>query len=321
MAYTSGGTIQALDYNLLTWGGNTQVYNATPDNLAEVWGIGNGQGGYGQDTSLISTLAAGTTVSATQWAGLVYTLNKTLGHQAGTAALLTGAVQGGNIGIVAGATITAFANVAAAITTINTNKLNFNSTRGATTTGLNLDKAYTNEAATLTQTITVTFASADQARYFFNAGGRLSLVVGHGGDFEQNAKETNWRDLINAVGTIHLDQLTSTRTGTGETLTTDGSAIGYWDLTTSNQTLIKLTQDTAPYTANYIDIFAKVAGAGGSNGGLGTQVIFQIDYFDGSADGGFNDGISGTVRNRIDIVKPEITYLADVWGTITVGAV
>jgi hypothetical protein len=318
MAYTSGGTIQALDYNLLTWGGNTQVYNATPDNLAEVWGVGNGQNGYGQDTSLISTLSAGTTVSATQWAGLVYTLNKTLGHQGGAAAQLA---TGSNIGIVAGATIAAFANVATAITTINTNKLNFNSTRGATTTGSNLDKVYNTEGATMTQTITVTFASADQARYFFNAGGRLSLVAGQAGDFEQNAKETNWRDLINAIGTIHLDQLTSTRTGTGETLTTDGSSIGYWDLTTSNQTLIRLTQDTAPYTANYIDIFAKVAGTAGSNGGLGTQVIFQIDYVDGSADGGFNDGISGTVRNRIDIVKPEITYLADVWGSITVGAV
>jgi hypothetical protein len=209
--------------------------------------------------------------------------------------------------------------VATAVTTINTNKLNFNSTRGATTTGSNLDKVYNTEGATMTHTITVTFASADQARYFFNAGGRLSLVVSETGFFTSNAKETNWATLINAIGTIHLDQLTSTRTGTGETLTTDGSAIGYWDLTTSNQTLIRLTEDTAPYTANYIDIFARVAGAAGSNGGLGTEVIFQIDYVDGSADGGFNDGIIGTVRNRIDIVKPEITYLSDVWGTITVG--
>jgi hypothetical protein len=242
-------------------------------------------------------------------------LNRSLQHQGGAAATL------GPLNYTAGSVITHFANVATSVTTINTNKLNFDSTRGATTTGANLDKAYTNEAATMTQTITVTFASADQARYFFNAGGRLSLVAEQAGDFEQNAKETNWRDLINAVGTIHLDQLTSTRTGTGETLTTNGSAIGYWDLTTSNQTLIRLTQDTSPYTDNYIDIFAKVAGAAGSNGGLGTQVIFQIDYVDGSADGGFNDGISGTVRNRIDIVKPEITYLSDVWGSITVGAV
>jgi hypothetical protein len=317
MAYTAGGTIEAWDYNRLTWGGNTSgVYTSTPSNFAYVWGVGSGQFGYGQDASAISTVSAGGTVTATQWSTFVQRLNLALAHQAGAGARLA---SGSNIGIVAGATIAAFANVATAVTTVNTNKLDFNSTRGATTTGGNLDKAYTNEAATMTHTITVTFASADQARYFFNAGGRLSLVASQAGDFTANDKETNWATLINAVGTIHLDQLTSTRTGTGETLTTNGSAIGYWDLTTSNQTLIRLTDDTAPYTANYIDIFARVAGAAGSNGGLGTEVIFQIDYVDGSADGGFNDGISGTVRNRIDIVKPEITYLADVWGTITVG--
>lgn len=307
MSYAQGSVIDAADYNGLVGSNST-----TAGTINYVWDTGNGQFGYGQGAVAAVSVAA--TVTATQWSTMLNALNRSLQHQGGAAATL------GPLNYTAGSVITHFANVATSVTTINTNNLNFNSTRGATTTGSNLDKAYTNEAATLTHTITVTFASADQARYFFNAGGRLSLVVSQAGDFEQNAKETNWRDLINAVGTIHLDQLTSTRTGTGETLTTNGSAIGYWDLTTSNQTLIKLTQDTAPYTDNYIDIFARVAGAAGSNGGLGTQVIFQIDYFDGSADGGFNDGISGTVRNRIDIVRPNTTYLSDVWGTITVGA-
>jgi hypothetical protein len=308
MSYAQGSVIDAADYNGLVGSNST-----TAGTINYVWDTGNGQFGYGQGA--VSAVSAAATITATQWSTMLAALNKALQHQAGAAATL------GPVNYTAGSVITYFANVATSVTTINTNKLDFNSTRGATTTGSNLDKAYTTEASTMTHTITVTFASADQARYFFNAGGRLSLVASQAGDFEQNAKETNWRDLINAVGTIHLDQLTSTRTGTGETLTTNGSAIGYWDLTTSNQTLIKLTQDTSPYTDNYIDIFARVAGAAGSNGGLGTQVIFQIDYFDGSADGGFNDGISGTVRNRIDIVKPEVTYLTDVWGSITVGAV
>lgn len=308
MSYAQGSVIDAADYNGLVGSNST-----TAGTINYVWDTGNGQFGYGQGA--VSAVSAAATVTATQWSTMLAALNKALQHQGGAAATL------GPVNYTAGSIITYFANVATSVTTINTNKLNFNSTRGATTTGANLDKAYTNEAATMTQTITVTFASADQARYFFNAGGRLSLVASQAGDFTANAKETNWATLINAIGTIHLDQLTSTRTGTGETLTTNGSAIGYWDLTTSNQTLIRLTEDTSPYTANYIDIFAKVAGAAGSNGGLGTQVIFQIDYVDGSADGGFNDGISGTVRNRIDIVKPEITYLTDVWGSITVGAV
>ena len=307
MSYAQGSTIDAADYNGLVGSNST-----TAGTINYVWSTGNGQFGYGQ--SAVSAVSIAATVTATQWSTMLNALNRSLQHQGGAGASL------GLLNYTAGSVITFFSNVSTSVTTINTNNLNFNSTRGSTTTGANLDKVYNTEGATMTHTITVTFDSADQARYFFNAGGRLSLVASQAGDFEQNAKETSWRDLINAVGTIHLDQLTSTRTGTGETLTTNGSAIGYWDLTTSNQTLIRLTQDSSPYTANYIDIFARVAGTAGSNGGLGTQVIFQIDYVDGSADGGFNDGISGTVRNRIDIVRPNTTYLSDVWGTIAVSA-
>ena len=314
MAYTSGGTIQALDYNLLAWGGNTtNTYTSATNNLAVVWGIGTGQFGYGQDVSLISAVTAATTVTATQWAGLVYTVNKTLGHQAGTAALLTGAVQGGNIGITAGATITAFANVATAVTTVTTNKLNFNSTRGSTTASANFDATFS--TSSFTQTITVTFDSADKARYFFNSGGRLDLVFSPS-SLTDNAKETSYNDLMNAVGTLSLDVLTSTRLGTGESLTTDGLAIGYWDLTTSNQTILKLTSDNSTYTGNTLEVFMRVAGAAGTNGGLGTQVIYDITYTDG-ADEAFDDAISGTFRHRIDVIRPEVTYLADVWGTIT----
>ena len=316
MAYTSGGTIQALDYNLLAWGGNTtNTYTSATNNLAVVWGIGTGQFGYGQDVSLISAVTAATTVTATQWAGLVYTVNKTLGHQAGTAALLTGAVQGGNIGITAGATITAFANVATAVTTVTTNKLNFNSTRGSTTASANFDATFS--TSSFTQTITVTFDSADKARYFFNSGGRLDLVFSPS-SLTDNAKETSYNDLMNAVGTLSLDVLTSTRLGTGESLTTDGLAIGYWDLTTSNQTILKLTSDNSTYTGNTLEVFMRVAGAAGTNGGLGTQVIYDITYTDG-ADEAFDDAVSGTFRHRVDITPPETTFLANSWGVFGVS--
>jgi hypothetical protein len=304
MAYSSGGLIQATDYN-----GLAQTNAA---NVAYVLGTGSQQFGYGQSTTAIASVSAAGTVTATQWAGLVHSINKVLGHQGGAGAQLA---SGSNIGITAGATIAAFANVSTAVTTINTNKLDFNSTRGTLVTGANFDATFS--TSTFTRTITVTFASADQARYFFNAGGRFSLVFVPSG-LTDNNKETSYNDLMNAIGTLHLDQLTSTRTGTGETLTTNGLAIGYWDLTTSNQTILKLTSDNANYTANTLEVLMRVAGAAGSNGGLGTQVIYDITYTDG-ADEAFDDAVSGTFRHRIDVVKPEVTYLADVWGTITVS--
>lgn len=313
MAYSSGGLISREDYNHLAWGGNvTGTYSGSINNVAYVMGTGNGQFGYGQDVSLIDAVSTGGTVTAAQWAGLVFLLNRALAHQGGSGTQLA---TGSNINMTAGETITYFANVATAVTTINTNKLNFNSTRGSTTSSSNFDTSF--NTSSFTQTITVTFDSADKARYFFNGGGRLSLVFTPSG-LSDNNKEQSYADLMNAVGTLHLDQLTSTRTGSGETTTTNGLSIGYWDLTTTDQTILKLTSDNSTYTGNTLEIKARVAGAAGSNGGLGTQVVYSIVYTDG-ADEAFDDTVSGTFRHRIDVVRPETTYLTDVWGTISVA--
>ena len=304
MTYTAGGTIQATDYNGLA--------NVSAANVWYVLSTGSGTYGYGQDAASISTVSVAGTITATQWAGLVHSVNKILGHQGGAGAQLA---TGSNIGITAGATITAFANVSTAVTTIGTNRLSFNSTRGTLVTGADFDATFA--TSTFTRTITVTFASADQARYFFNAGGRFSLVFTPSG-LTDNNKETSYNDLMNAVGTLHLDAETSTRTGTGETLTTNGLAIGYWDLTTSNQTILKLTSDNATYTANTLEVLMRVAGSAGTNGGLGTQVIYDITYTDG-ADEAFNDAVSGTFRHRVDITPPETTFLANSWGVFGVA--
>jgi len=304
MTYSAGGTIQATDYNGLA--------NVSAANVWYVLSTGSGTYGYGQDAASISTVSAASTITATQWAGLVHSVNKILGHQSGAGAQLA---TGSNIGITAGATITAFANVATAVTTIGTNRLSFNSTRDTPVTGANFDATFAN--STFTRTITVTFASADQARYFFNAGGRFSLVFSPSG-LTDNLKEQSYTDLMNAIGTLHLDAETSTRTGTGETVTTDGLAIGYWDLTTSNQTILKLTSDNSTYTGNTLEVFMRVAGAAGTNGGLGTQVIYDITYTDG-ADEAFDDAVSGTFRHRVDITPPETTFLANSWGVFGVA--
>ena len=304
MTYSTGGLIQAADYNGLA--------STNASNVAYVLGTGSQQFGYGQSITSIASVSAAGTITATQWAGLIHSINKVLGHQGGAGAQLA---SGSNIGITAGATIAAFANVSTAVTTINTNKLDFNSTRGTLVTGANFDATFS--TSSFTRTITVTFASADQARYFFNAGGRFSLVFSPSG-LTDNLKETSYTDLMNAIGTLHLDALTSTRTGTGETITTNGLAIGYWDLTTSNQTILKLTSDNANYTANTLEVLMRVAGAAGSNGGLGTQVIYDITYTDG-ADEAFDDAVSGTFRHRVDITPPETTFLANSWGVFGVS--
>ena len=73
MTYTSGGLIQATDYN-------TFISTGTP-NINNIWGTGSGDSGWGQ--TAINTVAVADTVTATQWASLVNTLS-TMGSQTGT---------------------------------------------------------------------------------------------------------------------------------------------------------------------------------------------------------------------------------------------
>jgi len=324
MAYSSGGTIQFIDYNNLAWGGNTTgVYSGTIKNVAYVMGVGSGAFGYGQDVSLISTVASGDQVTAAKWAGLFYLTNRALAHQSGAAAQIA---SGSNLNATSGETITAFANVASAATTINTNAALFNSTRGTSAAAVTNDGTWNTATPTTFQQVrTVTFASADAARYFFNAGGRIaiSLTTVSGTD---NSKEQSWTNLLNnGFGTLNFDFTTSARTGTGYTLTTDGSALGFWDLTGSNQTLIRLTETTAAYNTNYVEVLAAISGAAGSNGGLGTTITFTINYADQAADTaydlGFNpDLINMTMRTSTVITPPESTYLTATWGTPVVAA-
>jgi hypothetical protein len=319
MAYTSGGLIQAIDYNYFTWGGNTTgTYSGTINNLALVFGSGFGYKGYGQDVSLISALTVGTTVSATQWAGLVYTLNRALGHQGGAGSQLA---SGSNIGITAGATITAFANVATAIGSINANA-NIAATNGTTVTGTNFATNIVGGTGTFEGNFsrTVTFASADQARYFFNAGGYLTWVVGN---VINNNSTLRSADLVTQFATYQAsgsvkNGTSIARTGTGGSANVTNNSLGYWQCTTSLQELTKVTSANYRYEYNndFTNVRVKSSGVTGVNGDNGAIVTFNFAYYMFSTFVGANDEVNVTVNHRIDIVPPETTYFANTWGVI-----
>ena len=83
MTYSSGGTIQASDYNNFA----TQVNN--------IWGTGYGNVGYGQSTTLSAVSSQGT-ITATQWATMINTLNSVSKHQSGGSGTGISAPTAGN---------------------------------------------------------------------------------------------------------------------------------------------------------------------------------------------------------------------------------
>jgi hypothetical protein len=305
MAYTTAGVIEPWDFNRIAWGGNTQVYNATPDNLAEIWGVGSGIRGYGQPTSGFVPVLSGGTVTAAQWASLVYGVNKALGHQ-GLAQLATGS----NIGITTGATISAFANVETAVTSINSNPLLW-AAQGATTTGVlywTSLSAATFAAFTQVWTRTITFASGDAARYFFNAGGQINWSF--------NAQNLNGTARSGDVVTVFNSYLTggnimnirgSGRTGTGGTATVN--SVGYANLTTTVSLASSVTSTVATYTGDVGNVNIRSNGLQGSNGDTGSVITLQFGYTSPQEGGDWNSAISANVGVRIDIVSPSTTYL------------
>lgn len=311
MAYAQGDLILDDHYNTFATGNADGTTNHAVANINTVWGVGNGNKGYGQ-TSTLSAVSAGSTVTATQWSTMISRLNSILTHQSGA---------GSGLGLpTAGSTITYLSTLSTNVTNAFNNRLNFNNTRGTAST-TNYDGTWNVGApTTFSQSRTVTFAGSDEARYFFNAGGRVALVLSSPSGGADTAKEQSITALANAVGTLYLDQSTSGRTGSGQTLTTDGSSIGFWDLTTSNQTLITLTCTSANYTTNTVTIAARCTGTAGSNGGIGNVITFDITYNDAANDGAWNDAINMVLRAAVQITPPETTNLSNVWGTVTPAA-
>jgi len=319
MTYTSGGLIQATDYNGF-------VSTTASANVNDVWATGASDKGWGQ--SALATVSATNTITATQWASLVNTL-ASMGSQTNTTITArTAPVTGGTIGILAALNTD--------LTNITANRLNA-AARGSQFTGwsgTNSKTAGTSGATwTITFTNTVTFASAAAARYFFNAGGSIKLDVSK--TATGNTGDPEWNDLANTLcGDIYFTAGTATQTiagqaytgttkiggtGTPNILTT---TTGFYDLTPGGAATIIYKQfaDTAPYTSNFIQ--HSVALNAGSTA-LTFTTLWSASDGDPIAGGTAASGATpGTAPCTIcTYYPPSSTYLTTAsWGAPTVAA-
>lgn len=317
MAYSSGGLIQATDYNNLAWGGTQGTYTASPNNIAYVMGVGQGAIGYGQSVSAINTVSTVNSVTAVQWSGLLTTLNSALAHQQGAAAVVTTTPT-----ITAGNNITYFANIATQTANINTNAALYTA-QGATTTGANFTVALTAAVSVALNSTTdrfVTWASPNAARYFFNAGGQLNFYCSATNDNALGRSGSVAAMATDMGGVLAFRNTTNGgRIGTGGTLNTNNTAYGYRTPTIINTpvTIVQVTDTTATYTTNTGIISSYTNDITNTNGSVGPSVFFRVQ-FNIAADDAFGGAVANTLTTRVDIVFPETTYLTNSWGTPTI---
>lgn len=305
MAYSVGGLISASDYNTFLNGTNQ---------LNKVWSTGSGNAGYGQ--TAVSTVSTGGTVTATQWATLLSTLNNALTHQTGSGSGISSPT--------AGSTISYLSTLQTKVDASYTGRLSY-ATQGSTTTGSVLTAGASGGSGTISGswTRTVTFASGDAARYFFNAGGQINWVIT---SVSNNNGTLRSADLVTqfasyqAGGSVKNNSATP-RTGSGGTVNTNNTGLGYWSLTSSAQECSKITSANYRYEYNsdYTTVSLRTNGAQGANGDVGSVVYIDFGWYMYSTYAGLNDNVDVTVSHRIDIVYPETTYLTSTWGTATVS--
>ena len=320
MAYSSGSVILDDDYNIFATGNAAGTGDDNTANINTVWGAGAGQFGYGQ-TDTISAVAAGSTITATQWATLLTRMTSVANHQGTSITSISNPS--------AGDTISAYAALSSNITSLYNNKLNASAngtdltTNGTTTTTGTWDVS----AAT---TKTVTFGSTDEMRYFFNAGGmiRMSFSLTGGSD----SKSVEWGDLLSQTGTIVVTgdgasktiaavaYTGTTKIGGSGTPSTLATATGADDYTGTATTIFQQSADSAPYTANNIRIQASVSGSVLTFAVLLSDAAADTIAPDGSGSGNSLDVVDGTLTMTTVVRPPETTYLTNTWGTPTQNA-
>jgi len=311
MSYAQSGTISAFDFNILA-GGNQATGSGT---LNAVWATGGSTGGYGQPA--LAQTSVGATVAATsQWATLVANTASAATHQGTTITSVATPAAGG--------TITYLSAIPTNLTTIYTNRLNAASQGSTTSNTVTYGSTWSNA---ITFTHTVSFASGDAARYFFNAGGQLKVTCSHPTGTGINLLLNN---LASNVGTVVMSAPSSgavtisgvsyngvTKIGGGGNAPTMVSSMGYYALSTLPLTMFQQTASTGPsgYLSTLIKINGYSNGPQGINSDNGSIVTIQTIWDE------VPNGLVASIGSATTVTAqaPETTNIANTWGVISVS--
>jgi len=294
MAYVLDGLIEAIDYNTFS------------DDTDFTYGVGNGDSGYGQTDFPLINVPVGKLVEAQEWEDLVNAISTCAVHQ-GTITTpnpFTGLLPE----VAAGAVVEAHesdpptsdpVDLDSTIALIQTNRLNFDT--GSVT--VFTDQLVSIRAAAWSSSIqhrfTVTFANADQARYYFNSGGQVRIRGSRSGG-AATPQNTSWTTLLSSMGTVIMGVHGTTSTGSADFI---ASGVGYFELTTGFQTIFSLAS-TGAYAANMVTIEARTMDPTpvGANNDNGRRLEFRVTYTDAHTNS-FFDSVSGTITSNVDLQR------------------
>lgn len=274
MAAGTGLIIEAVDYNTI----RTKIIG--------IMGTGAGQSGYGQ-TLLSSAVAFGNTVTKAQWDNLRFDIFNARLHQDGVSPTIVNAVSGEPVRFGAGHPNNQYNTQA---DTAIANKFNIGTGQFVIESATSATRT-TSWNSACTATVTVTFATADQARHFFNSGSKIRCASSRTGG-TASPQNSSWSNILDTAGTVAFGGNTA--------------VLNFYNLTNSYQTFFNLAS-SAPYSANQYRIEVVSNIADNSVGGA-TVLTFRVTYTDaytytGSGSSSFPDNIDGTLTLTVDELR------------------
>jgi len=244
-----------------------------------VMGVGSVTRGYGQ-TTFGATKNVGDTITANDFNNIRYDLLNASAHQNGSAAALTlaGNITGAQINSTDPNSFASYAS------TVDSDRFNCHSSR-KTTGAAGSNSRSSSWASSVSALYTLNFSSADQARYFWNGGGKIRFASSRTGG-AASAQNTSWSSLLSSAGTQEFG----------------GSAVYGWS--TGDSSLYSIFS-SAPYASNTYNIKART----NVNNSAGAASIF---YFTLTWNDPYVDPAPGEPPAPEDIVDGTLSYSVEV---------
>jgi hypothetical protein len=247
-----------------------------------IMGTGSVTRGYGQAT-FGTTKNVGDTITANDFNNIRYDLLNASAHQNGsaTALSLAGNVAGQLINSTDPNSFIAYAS------TIDSDRFNCHSSRKSTSAAGGNSRT-SSWASSVSAVYTLGFNNSDQARWFWNGGGRIRFASSRTGG-AASAQNASWSSLLSSAGTQEFG---------------GSSVYGY---TTGESSLYSIFS-SAPYASNTYNISARTNV--NNNSGAATIFYFTLTWVDPYVDPSPGnpplpeDIVDGTLSYSVEVTAP-----------------
>ena len=310
-------------------------YNSIRNKVVAVLGNGSGNSGYGQQDRLVSTaVAEGTKVTINEWANLRFDIINAYKHINGSNPTTAVVAEGNTIRYTGSFTPdTGTLDVPQKqyddwADNITTNRFTLAIGESGTTAVITSSRtgAWVSQCECVIQFY---WTNANDARHWFNSGGRIRISASRTGGVLGTQQNTSWTSLLSAAGTQNFGGAVPNAG------TTPNDGTNWYRTNNTFQTFFTTTASN-PYGSNNYRLQAKCVDVSSNSGGTAAsgeiRVLFTDGYTDSGAIGSPNpppgDDIDGTLTVSVStlyaansIMVPSSAVFTVVQPTIAIGAV